>query len=112
MMIPIGIAIYALIVGFSMGVLMGYIIQRPKQPTETLFGHETDSRGAPISHMAPQNFKPLTPALREKLRTAIPEFAEAEDIKLKNFADAERLRRTLGDPALPKPIMAGMEPLS
>ena len=94
----------------ALGYLLGLITDKPDRP-ESLFGTETDRRGVTISYVAPQNFKPLTPTMREKLHK-IPGFKDVEEVKIKNFEHAEQLRRHLGDPALPKPIMAGMEPLS
>lgn len=111
MMIPFGITILAMFAGVFCGFLWGYFTRKPERPA-TLFGNETDRRGVTISHVAPQNFKPLTPGMREKLRAALPEFRELEDITQQNLDDARAMRRRLGDPAMPEPKMAGLEPLS
>lgn len=107
LMIPIGLAIYAMIIGLSLGVLLGYIIQRPRRPRE--MDGVTIAPRPEISHIPPQNFAPLTPKMREKLHL-IPGYKDMEKIKIKNFEDAQRMRRQLGDPALPPAKMAGLEP--
>lgn len=111
MMVPIAIVIAALTLGFSMGVLAGYMIQRPRRPREmenfTEFGE--DPRPANITHMPVMNAKPMSEKMAAHLRETLPGFADLEAARQGAEINAERARRRA---AMGKAVTAGLAPIS
>lgn len=113
MMIPFEFAMYlcaiAALGGFFAGGAFNSALRSWRRDSRDIAGPAPTNHA--ISHVAPQNFRELTPTLREKLRQTMPAYREMEDITEKNQRDAAQARRALGDPARPTPIMAGLSAL-